>query len=60
MQWDEFARFAGQLTAWVLPQPASQDLQTSLAVNGDRVGIDVSAVDSAGRPWNFLPRCRPR
>ena len=47
-------RFTGQLAGWVLPEPASTNLQTTLSMQGNAVVLDVDALDDAGRPWNFV------
>ncbi len=54
VEWDHFSQFVGQLAGWVLPDAASDRLQAGVRLDGDRLRVEVDAVDEGGQPWNLL------
>jgi hypothetical protein len=52
--WDRFNRFAAQLVAWTLPDPAEQNLQVAIGLDGADATFQVDATDDEKRPRDLL------
>jgi uncharacterized membrane protein len=54
LAWPGFERFAPQLVSWVLPAPKVEGLTTGISLKDGEAVIELSAIDKAGLPLNFL------
>ena len=54
LSWPGFERFAPQLVSWVLPAPKVEGLTTEVSLQDGEAVIQLSAIDKAGHPLNFL------
>ena len=54
VQWHDFARFASQLTGWLLPSPQVEGLVPSVSLQDRGALIQLLAHDKEGRPLNTI------
>lgn len=54
VQWQDFNRFAAQLTGWLLPVPQAEGFDGQIEITEEGVQITLSALDEDNQPWNDL------